>query len=281
LSQSAVSYTVSKLQEQLGIQLLKIEGRKAHLTAAGRALLDRSRHVLKEAIELELFANSVGQGCGSEVRLVVDHNTPPGLLMTALRKFTTAGGDTHVRLSEVAMARAEDVLRDLAVDLVISGRVPMGFLGEPLIEVDYVAVAHPEHPLFTLGRDVTTADLEKQVQIGIGHANELEHGHADGLRQMRRWNMSSFDGVVEAVSERFGYAWLPRHRVQNKLGRGMLEALPLRGQCEYKAVLYLIHGRHWSASPAANRLAEILRALAAAKSSGTGASGTGDDPKPQ
>lgn len=263
LSQSAISYTVAKLQEQLGIQLLQIEGRKAHLTTAGRALLDRSRHVLKEAVELELFAKNVGQGWGSEVKMVVDQTFPIELLTRAMRQFERQGGGAYIRLSEVAMPRPEEVLRDLAVDLVISGRVPLGFLGEPLVEVEYVAVAHPEHPLLQLGRNVSAADLERQVQIGIGHAREPEKGGADEIRHMHRWNMSSFESVVEAVSEGLGYAWLPRHRIRKLLRQGALVPLPFGENRTYKANLYLIHGRHWSANPAASRLAELLRNLVA------------------
>ncbi|MFC1748652.1 LysR family transcriptional regulator, partial [Pseudomonadota bacterium] len=42
-SQSSVSYSVARLQEQLGVPLLEIHGRKAQLTPAGEALLNRSR----------------------------------------------------------------------------------------------------------------------------------------------------------------------------------------------------------------------------------------------
>lgn len=264
LSQSAISYTVAKLQEQLSIPILKIEGRKATLTPAGRALLERSRHVLKEAVELEMFARNLKQGWGSEIRLVVDHNFPTQMLLRALRKFAEFGHGAHVRLSEVTMPRAEEILHDLAVDLAISTRVPLGFLGEPLVEVEHIAVVHPAHPLLTLGRDVTVSDLEREIQIGIGHSNQLERAGADSS-YMHRWNMSSFDKVIEAVGERFGYAWLPRHRVQPWLDQGLLAPLPLGEGRVYKAVLYLIHGRHWSASPAAGRLAEVLRNFAAAE----------------
>jgi DNA-binding transcriptional LysR family regulator len=261
LSQSAISSTIAKLQEQLGIQLLKIEGRKAHLTAAGRAMLDRSRHVLKEAIELELFARNLGHGWGSEVRLVVDQNAPAPLLMHALRRFDQLGAGAHVRLSEVAMPRVEEVLRDMTVDLVISGRVPLGFLGEPLVEVEYLAVAHPEHPLLKLGRAAMASDLEKHVHIGVGHCDEAQPRSADSGMHARRWHLGSIDAVVEAVCGRFGYAWLPKHRIQKRLEEGKLAPLLPGERGTYKAVLYLIHGRHWSASPAAARLAEVLRTV--------------------
>lgn len=55
ISQPAVSYTISKMEEQIGIPLLKIEGRKARLTEQGMKLLRRSETLLHEAVELESF----------------------------------------------------------------------------------------------------------------------------------------------------------------------------------------------------------------------------------
>jgi DNA-binding transcriptional LysR family regulator len=264
LSQSTISYTVSKLQEQLGTQLLKIEGRKAILTPEGRALLERSRSVLKEAIELETFAKNLGQGWGEEVRIVVDHNFPVHLLTKALSKFTEIGkGAAHVRLREVPTLQAEDIVRDPNVDLAISERVPLGYLGEPLTEVEYVAVVHPDHPLMKLGHDVSTNDLAQHIQIDMGYASTAGKSAGGGPKQMRRWTMNSFDTVVAAVCEGLGYAWLPKHRVQKWLDQGQLACLPVGDKQAYKSVLYLIHGRPWCTTPAASRLAEVLRSYAA------------------
>ncbi|HJV51742.1 MAG TPA: LysR family transcriptional regulator [Noviherbaspirillum sp.] len=264
LSQSTISYTVAKLQEQLGVPLLKLDGRKAILTTEGRALLERSRHVLKEAIELETFAKNLGQGCGGEVRLVVDQNFPTPLLMQTLRRFMQEGqGAAQVKLREIPVSQTDDVLHDLSVDLAISERVPLGLLGEPLIEVEHIPVAHADHPLFKLGRDVTAADLAQHVQIGI--ATGADAGHADAVppAQMRRWLLNSFDTVVAAVRAGLGYAWLPQHRVQQWLDQGVLSRLPVGGKAGYKSVLYLIHGRPWSATPAASHFAEVLRGMVA------------------
>ncbi|WP_202969898.1 LysR family transcriptional regulator [Endozoicomonas atrinae] len=52
-SQSTISYAISKLQHQLGIDLLEIQGRKAVLTEAGEAMLRRAKTLLKEADALE------------------------------------------------------------------------------------------------------------------------------------------------------------------------------------------------------------------------------------
>jgi DNA-binding transcriptional LysR family regulator len=137
--------------------------------------------------------------------------------------------------------------------------VPLGFLGEPLVELEYLAVAHPEHALFKLGRDAMVSDLEKHVHIGVGHFSDAQFGPADHGMHGRRWHLSSYDAVIEAVCERFGYAWLPRHRIRKLLEQGRLAPLLPGERWTCKTILYLIHGRHWPASPAAARLAEILR----------------------
>lgn len=261
LSQSTISYTIAKLQEQLGVPLLRIEGRKAVLTNEGRALLERSRNILKEAIELELLARQLGQGCAGEVRLVVDQNCPPDLLMPALHKFNTqeGHGSTIVRLREVSTLQAEESLREQEVDLAISESVPLGFLGEPLAEIEYVAVANSQHPLLALGREATGADLARHVRIAVGQgAGDARRGASCSSTQ-RKWAMNSFDSAVTAVLEGLGFAWLPQHRIRKWLEDGSLVPLPLVERRRHKSVLYLIHGRPWMSTAVVARLADVLR----------------------
>lgn len=59
VSQPAISYSIAKLEDQFGIRLLKLDGRKAYITEAGQALLDRSHLLLREATELEAFADTL------------------------------------------------------------------------------------------------------------------------------------------------------------------------------------------------------------------------------
>ena len=86
-SQSSISYTVARMQEQLGIPLLEIEGRKAVLTESGAALLRRSRHLVAQATQLEMLASEMDQGWEAEVRLVVDAAYPTDRLASALHAF--------------------------------------------------------------------------------------------------------------------------------------------------------------------------------------------------
>jgi DNA-binding transcriptional LysR family regulator len=269
LSQSTISYTIAKLQEQLGVPLLRIEGRKAVLTPEGRALLERSRNVLKEAIELEVLARQLGQGCAGEVRLVVEQNCPVDLLMRALHKFNSLGhASAIVRLREVAELKAEETLREQNADLAISESVPLGFLGEPLAEIEHIAVAHASHPLLALKREVTGADLARHVRIVVGQAVEEGRQGTAYLPTQHKWTMNSFDSAIAAVCEGLGFAWLPQHRIRKWLDDGSLLPLPLVDKHRKKSMLYLIHGRPWMASPIVGRLADVLRSFAAAETDG-------------
>jgi DNA-binding transcriptional LysR family regulator len=264
LSQSAISYTIAKLQDQLGIPLLQIEGRKAQITEAGRAMLERSRHLIKDAIALEQLAENLRKGGTSEIRLVVDHSFPTKLLMLAIREFSLLGHRAKVSLNEVSMSEAEKALGDRTADLAISSQVPSGFLGNPLIDLEYIAVAHPNHPLLKLGREVTAADLDREIQIVIrtpkDAGNDIHKPHLAGHAQT--WTVSSADTALSALGECLGYAWLPRHRVHEQIDDHTLAMLPLIEESVYRDTLYLIYGRSWQTNSGTSRLAEVLRNVA-------------------
>lgn len=59
LSQSAISYRIGKIEQQLGIVIYELDGRKASLTDAGKQILMRSRILLEDAVELEDFAKRI------------------------------------------------------------------------------------------------------------------------------------------------------------------------------------------------------------------------------
>ncbi len=105
-SQSSVSYMVAKLQEQLGVELLEIDGRRARLTKNGEALLNKARELLGDAFQLEQLAGSLAEGWEPQVSIAVDSLFPVELLVQVLREFEPwgqaharqPGGDGAVRL---------------------------------------------------------------------------------------------------------------------------------------------------------------------------------------
>ncbi len=149
-SQSSISYTVARMQEQLGVPLLRIDGRKAVLTEAGEVLLRRSRQLVKQAGQLEELAHHMEQGWEPEVRLVVDAAYPTARIVRSLSAFMPQSRGCRVLLREEVLSGVEEALIQGAADLAISGLIIPGHLGADLSVVEFVAVAHPDHPLHRL-----------------------------------------------------------------------------------------------------------------------------------
>lgn len=258
-SQSAISYSMSKLQEQLGIALLKVEGRKALLTEQGQILLDRSRQLTDEAVEIENFANHLSQGREAEIKLVVDAIFPNELLMPALAEFARQSQGTRVQLREVILSGASDALLSEKAELVIGVDTPPGFLSDPLYEVELIAVARHDHPLHQLDREITSADLAQHMHVVIEDSGENEKMDVGWLSSQDRWTVSNIESAYSAVENGLGYGWLPRYRVTDAINEGRLKPLLLDTGSTYKGYLFISYGHPQNIGPATRELAEIIK----------------------
>src|SRR5277367_5217149 len=154
-SQSAVSYAVARLQESLNLPLLAVEGRKSVLTPHGHTLLARARTLLKDLDTLEQLARSLKQGWEPEITLVVDAAFPRPRLLGIIAELQQTCPSTQIQLADVVLSGAEDAITGGTADLVVTSRVPPGFLGDWLLDVTFIAVARPDHALFQLDRELT------------------------------------------------------------------------------------------------------------------------------
>src|SRR5579862_1993596 len=118
-SQSAVSYAVSRLQEDLDVALLTLEGRKAVLTPHGQTLLQRARGILRDLNTLELLAQSVKQGWEPELTLVVDAAFPRERLLKIVAELQQLCPNTQMQLSDAVLSGAEEAITDGLADVVV------------------------------------------------------------------------------------------------------------------------------------------------------------------
>lgn len=257
-SQSSISYAIARLQSQLGIPLLEVRGRKAELTDAGETLLRRSRQLLQEALALEDIAQQLKQGRESEIRLVVDVAFPSQLLTNALTAFAPQDQGTRVLLEEVVLSGAAEALEEGNADLVIGAELPGGFLSDALMEIEFIAVAHPQHPLHQLGRELTMSDLEKEMQVVVKDSGQRAPRDIGWLGAEHRWTVSSMDTAVTTVSSGLGYGWLPRHQIIEALDKQQLRPLPLKSGSCFSSYLYLTYGQEHP-GPATQLLGELIK----------------------
>jgi DNA-binding transcriptional LysR family regulator len=262
-SQSSINHAVHKLQDQLGLELLEVVGRKARLTDAGRLVLRRAGQLLDQAEALEDVAASLSAGTEAEVRLAVDAIFPPDLLADTLAVLALEYPHTRVEVLETVLSGGAESLSTGEADLLVSQQLPEGVLGELLLRTEFVAVAHPAHPLHGLGRSVYYQDLAAQRQIVVRDSARGRRIDAGWLGAEQRWTVSALATSIAMIRRGMGFAWLPRTRVERYLADGSLRELPLEHGGRRPAALQLAFADSGRAGPATRRLAGLLREASA------------------
>ena len=257
-SQSSISYTIAKLQEQLGLPLLQMSGRKAELNEAGKVLLQRARQLLLESGELEDLAHHLQSGREAEIQLVIDAALPREVLFKALKNFAKNNQGTRVQLREVILSGADDLLNNGEADIAIAANVPQGFLGDKFMDVEFIAVAHAEHPLHQLNAPLTSHDLRNSMQVVIRDSGSHHQQDVGWLDSEHRWTVTSIETAAHAIEEGLGFGWLPKQYIEQALADGILKPLPIETGSHYVANLHLIFGNE-NSGPATKQLAEELR----------------------
>lgn len=260
ISQSSISHALAKLQDQLGVQLLVIKGRKAHITREGQFLLSRSRDLVRLALDLETLGENLRHGWEPAIRLAVEPNFPAKLLIEASRDSALVRGKIRLCVDEVKLAELKRSLYDDKVDLAISTEMVSGFPCDKLIDIEHLAIAHPDNPLFKMNRELTLDDLTTQFRIALSDSGEDAEtpGRPHPWRRPAAWKMNSIDSIVEALCHGDGYAWLPRYRVQGWLDNGIVKSLPLKSGSTYMTEMFLLRGRSVLADSGARSFADAL-----------------------
>jgi DNA-binding transcriptional LysR family regulator len=255
-SQSAISYAVAGLQESLGVALLAIQGRKAVLTAHGETLLRRARPLLQELATLEALADSLQRGWESQLKLVVDLAFPRERLLRIVSELGMACPHTQLQLADAVLSGAEEAIVGQSADVVVTTRVPPGVLGDFLLDVPFIAVAHPDHPLVQLQRPLAASDLAHHAQVVVRDSGQ-DHPRDEGwLGAERRFTVSSMEAALAMVTAGLAFAWLPEHLLAPAFAAGTARALPLDHGAIRNVSLYLVLVHAQVAGPAAREAAQ-------------------------
>lgn len=258
-SQSAVTYAVQKIESLLGVKAFEIQGRKSVLTSTGQMLYRRALALVNEANELEQAAHKLSAGWEATITLAVEILFPSAKLLACLDQFGQESPGTRVELIESVLGGTADALLSGQVDLAISPQVPPGFLGDVLIQVRVLAVAHADHPLHHQSHALTYRDLRKFRHIVVRDSGAKRDQRAVTVEVDQRWTVSHIATSIEAVSNGYGFAWLPEAHISKELEAGLLKPLPLQEGAIREIPLYLIVTRSDFAGPGVQRLATLFK----------------------
>ncbi len=256
-SQSTLSYAIQQIERLCGVEVFRIQGRKAVLTPAGEVLFQRGKQLVEQARRLEQAAGDLAGGWEAQIALAVEIIFPTWLLLRCLAAFAQERPQTKIELIESVLGGTNEALLEGRVDLAIGPHIPQGFAGSWLMRMRFVPAAHPDHPLHRLGRALTPADLRQHRHLVVRETG-AQRSSAVSTAAEQRWTVSNKATAIRAACMGLGFSWFPHENIRDELRSGSLKVLPLRDASERYADLYLIHADADGTGPGARRLAQII-----------------------
>jgi DNA-binding transcriptional LysR family regulator len=257
-SQSTISYAIGRLQDQLGVRLFEIQGRKAQLTEAGRALLVDAEPHLSGFHQLEQRARLMASGGPSEVRLSVDSIYPYDRLFDALAGFSRSFPHVKPKLRQSSFLSADSEFSLFNAQICVTGLASREMFVKPVLVIGMIAVARADHPLLSIRRRLSRSDLMQHILVTIEGAASGSSKHQPRLPAQRMLPVGTIESAIAAVRSGLGFGWLPKYRIQSELDKGDLVALPLPVGKTRDVRLNLVCKDLSASNPEVNALAELL-----------------------
>jgi DNA-binding transcriptional LysR family regulator len=182
---STISYTVTKLEEDLGVQLFDRFGPRVALTAAGEELLREGRYLLKAAGDLESRVRRVASGWETSLTIAFDSMLSPSGLLPDLEAFYGVADQTRVRLLKEQLSGTWEALLDRRADLLIgaAGEGPSGggYTAEAMGTISFVFVVAPGHPLAAATHPLGKAELGHFRAVSVADSARTLQARTVGL----------------------------------------------------------------------------------------------------
>ncbi len=234
-SQSTISYAIERLEEQLGIELFELRGRKACLTEAGRGLLAEAEPYLTGFRQIEHRARSLAAGEGLEIRLSVDSLFPNERLFCALAELMRLFPYLRPRLRQSTFLSPDTEFSAYNAQLCISGVTTSEWFLQPLLQVRMQAVAHKDHTLARMAQPPTRIDLMQHTLLIIENAGSGRRMHQPRGPLQRSLPVGMVDAALAAIGAGIGFGWLPSYRIHQELDRG--ELVPVWSKYSYALIV--------------------------------------------
>ncbi|MDN3613243.1 LysR family transcriptional regulator [Vibrio gallaecicus] len=266
-SHTTLIYAVRKLEEQLGVTLVRVEGRRAVLSEDGKALLRRACSMLDQARELELISEQLSKGIESEITVAVDHLCNPTWVYQIMAQFLESNSTTSIQLIETSLSKTtEMVTRELA-DVAIINLPVTNFPAEAFGVTSLIPVVAKSHPLASVDI-VSLNQLSTLPQIVVRDLGSVEKQSdkkdVGWLKSSQRVTVDNFDHAFRAVEQGVGYCRLPKHIVESR-GQETLTILNIEHSRSYQVPLHLTLPKGVKTGSAAKEFYSLLLSSAATR----------------
>ncbi|WP_432463666.1 LysR family transcriptional regulator [Agarivorans sp. QJM3NY_33] len=223
---SALSYTIKKLEQDIGVDLFDRSKQRATLTPAGKLALQHGRELLLASQRMLDSIQQLDSGWESELRIARDTVIPSAPLFQLLQKFSQLEQHVNITLGVEALGGGWDALHSRRADIVIgaNGELPKGLFNMHKIgSLMFVFCVAPEHPLALVETPISAEQLAQYPAIVVTDTSQQLPVRDSGLfisKQVIRVN--TMHAKIVAQQQGLGTGFLPKHLIKSHLDDGSL-----------------------------------------------------------
>lgn len=233
-AQSAVSYAVRTLEDQVGFAIFDRSQYRPVLTAQGQAFLKKSDDLIHQLEELKDIADFLKRGHEPVIRLAVSALWPLPKLLSALHEFTKKFPQTEIKIIHDVLSNDEQLLEDradIALGHIFNDKSLL--TTEELFTVNMVAVVSPKHPLAKFKGKATERELAKYPQIIMSSTVKSSDRSSGILNPDKVISVQDYLTKNALIKGGLGWGLLPEHmatqEIKNKeLIVAQLKKLPIK-----------------------------------------------------
>jgi len=255
-SQSSLNHAVAKLQNQLGITLLEVKGRKAYLTSAGETMLRRSRQLMQDVEALESLAQTLNKGWEPEIIIATEILYPKSHLYKVLNDFLPQSRGSRLKIREEVISGSVEAVKNKSADIVVTNIVPQGYLPNSLCTVGMIAVCAAQNE--SIARTpVKQEELAGHLQIVISETGTTKN-ELGWLKAEQRWTVGNFHEAISILKTGIGFCWVPTEMAAPLIDSGELRKIPITDHHHREITMHLVLPDRDSAGPGTLLLEQLF-----------------------
>jgi LysR family nitrogen assimilation transcriptional regulator len=265
VAQPALSLQVSKLEEELGVQLLTRSVRGVIATEAGAAVYRHAQAILRQIDATQLIAAQADGGPAGPVTIGLPWTVTAVIGLALLKEVTTTLPSVLLEVVEGPSSVLAQMLAEGKLDLavVFDNTIDGGLLMKPVVY----------EPLLFVGayqslaglRDCTLADAVQKPWLMLSRPNGIREAIERVLAEqdLKSRVVAEINAprlLIEAVVAGIGFSILPSCAMDEHLRTGKLDAIPLEGGNLGRTV-YLSNSRVFAQTRASEYVYVIVERL--------------------
>ncbi|NOI68571.1 LysR family transcriptional regulator [Vibrio sp. 99-8-1] len=226
---SAISYTVKKLEEDLGVVIFDRSNRKAEFTQTGALLLTQGRLILQAADDLTHHVVQIDKGWELEFRICIDNILHFAPIYQLIEQFQQQHPHVEIKLIEETMAGNWDAIESDRCDLVIGvpeDPISNKYQSMSIGEIEFVFAVAKGHPLTQLVPPISSEQIKRYPSIVVADSSRvLPPRSIRILEGQHRITVPSIEKKIATQCKGLGVGYLPIHRIKDELQSGELVAI--------------------------------------------------------